>query len=112
MICLQYFCLSYGWYFYVTWLPTYFSEARHLDLTFGGVLQHRAAVLRRARQPGQRDLGRNWLRADRQRVATRPQIMAYIGFTGAGWIPGAFHRSTIRCWRRWRSAWPVSPTTW
>ncbi|HTP33215.1 MAG TPA: MFS transporter, partial [Candidatus Acidoferrales bacterium] len=33
MICLQYFCLSYGWYFYVTWLPTYFSEARHLDVT-------------------------------------------------------------------------------
>jgi MFS family permease len=27
MVCLQYFCLSYGWYFYVTWLPTYFKEA-------------------------------------------------------------------------------------
>src|SRR5438270_3397759 len=33
MLCWQYFCLSYGWYFYVTWLPTYLKEARHLDLT-------------------------------------------------------------------------------
>ncbi len=32
MICLQYFCLSYGWYFYITWLPTYLKEARHLDV--------------------------------------------------------------------------------
>jgi len=23
LLCLQYACLSYGWYFYVTWLPTY-----------------------------------------------------------------------------------------
>ena len=22
LLCRQYFCLSYGWYFYVTWLPT------------------------------------------------------------------------------------------
>ena len=27
----QYFCLSYSWYFYITWLPTYLREARHLD---------------------------------------------------------------------------------
>ena len=32
MICLQYFCLSYGWYFYITWLPTYLRNARHLDV--------------------------------------------------------------------------------
>jgi len=26
----QYFCLSYSWYFSITWLPTYLKEARHL----------------------------------------------------------------------------------
>jgi ACS family glucarate transporter-like MFS transporter len=29
----QYFCLSYSWYFSITWLPTYLKEARHLDPT-------------------------------------------------------------------------------
>jgi MFS family permease len=32
LLCLQYFCLSYGWYFYITWLPTYLQEGRHLSL--------------------------------------------------------------------------------
>jgi sugar phosphate permease len=31
LLCGQYFCLSYSWYFYITWLPTYLREARHLD---------------------------------------------------------------------------------
>ena len=31
MLCWQYFCLSYGWYFYVTWLPTYLREGRHIQ---------------------------------------------------------------------------------
>ena len=25
-ICWMYFCMSYGWYFYITWLPTYLKE--------------------------------------------------------------------------------------
>lgn len=32
LLCLQYFCLSYGWYFYITWLPTYLREGRGLNL--------------------------------------------------------------------------------
>jgi len=28
---LQYFAFSYTWYFYVTWLPTWLQDARHLD---------------------------------------------------------------------------------
>jgi len=28
----QYFCLTYGWFFYVTWLPTYLKEIRGVDL--------------------------------------------------------------------------------
>jgi len=45
---LQYFCFSYGWYFYITWLPTYLREGRGqsparaaalavLPLLFGGI---------------------------------------------------------------------------
>ena len=81
MVCLQYFCLSYGWYFYVTWLPTYFNQARHLDLKsvaffsiaplfFGGLGNPASVILgsRIARAVG---------------VAQSRRIMAYIGFTGA-----------------------------
>ncbi len=28
----QYFCISYGWYFYITWLPTYLQEERGVTL--------------------------------------------------------------------------------
>jgi MFS family permease len=32
LLCIQYGCLAYGWWFYVTWLPTYLREARHTAL--------------------------------------------------------------------------------
>src|SRR6185436_2452313 len=32
LLWVQYFCLTYGWYFYVTWLPTYLKETRGLQL--------------------------------------------------------------------------------
>jgi len=82
MICLQYFCLSYGWYFYITWLPTYLKEGRHLTLVsstllnvmplfFGGLANPVSVWVggRLARRIG--DVGR------------ARRIMAYIGFTGA-----------------------------
>ena len=28
ILCLQYFCVSFTWYFYITWLPTYLREGR------------------------------------------------------------------------------------
>lgn len=31
LLWLQYFFLSYPWYFYITWLPTYLQEYRHLS---------------------------------------------------------------------------------
>ena len=48
ILCLQYFCVSFTWYFYITWLPTYLREGRGLTaahaaglsvlpLLFGGV---------------------------------------------------------------------------
>ena len=82
MICLQYFCLSYGWYFYITWLPTYLKEARHLDVKsvaifgiaplFMGGLGNLASVFIASRLAP-------WIGSMSQ---TR-RIMAYIGFTGA-----------------------------
>ncbi|MBK5294443.1 MAG: MFS transporter [Acidobacteriia bacterium] len=33
LLWVQYFCLSFPWYFFITWLPTYLKEARHLDDT-------------------------------------------------------------------------------
>jgi MFS family permease len=27
MLWLQYFCMSYSWYFYITWMPTYLKES-------------------------------------------------------------------------------------
>ena len=82
MLCWQYFCLSYGWYFYITWLPTYLREARHLALfssawlgilpLFCGGLGNPAAVLLS-----------NWmLRRNGDIVRTR-RIVAYLGFLGA-----------------------------
>ncbi|MSU36114.1 MAG: MFS transporter [Pedosphaera sp.] len=38
LLWLQYFCFSYGWYFYITWLPTYLKEARGLDLQKSALL--------------------------------------------------------------------------
>ena len=32
LLWAQYFCVSYGWYFYITWLPTYLQEERGVTL--------------------------------------------------------------------------------
>lgn len=37
-LCFTHFCAAYGWYFYLTWLPTYFLRARGLDLKSVGWL--------------------------------------------------------------------------
>jgi ACS family glucarate transporter-like MFS transporter len=31
----QYCCLSFGWYFYITWLPTFLDEKLKLSLNQG-----------------------------------------------------------------------------
>ncbi|HEV8483127.1 MAG TPA: MFS transporter [Blastocatellia bacterium] len=38
LLWLQYFVLTYGWTFYITWLPTYLKEARHVELGTGALL--------------------------------------------------------------------------
>jgi MFS family permease len=38
MLGLQYFCMAYPWYFYITWLPTYLQEQRHVPVGQAAVL--------------------------------------------------------------------------
>jgi ACS family glucarate transporter-like MFS transporter len=38
LLCLQYACLAYGWFFYVTWLPTYLNQASKMGLSDRPVL--------------------------------------------------------------------------
>ncbi len=38
MLWAQYFCLAYGWYFYITWLPTYLQESRGQNVTQSAIL--------------------------------------------------------------------------
>ena len=37
LLCAQYFCLSFGWYFYITWLPTFLDEKLKLSLNQGAL---------------------------------------------------------------------------
>ncbi|HVT48290.1 MAG TPA: MFS transporter [Vicinamibacterales bacterium] len=38
LLCAQYACLAYGWWFYVTWLPTYLRTARQTTLQMNVLL--------------------------------------------------------------------------
>ena len=38
LLCVQYACLAYGWWFYVTWLPTYLRDARGTTVALGALL--------------------------------------------------------------------------
>ena len=47
----QYFCLSYGWYFYVTWLPTYLKDVRGLDFKSNALMNGLATWLEGSLSP-------------------------------------------------------------
>jgi MFS family permease len=47
----QYFCLSYGWYFYVTWLPTYLEKARGMEIKSNVVMKWLAGMLEGSLSP-------------------------------------------------------------
>jgi MFS transporter, ACS family, glucarate transporter len=38
LVWANWFCYSYGFYFYLTWLPTYLQQARHFDIRKSAVL--------------------------------------------------------------------------
>lgn len=82
MLCLQYACLSYGWYFYITWLPSYLAESRKMEITQGALLAGLPLFL-----GGVGSLFCGFVSGPLQRftgsVARTRRIMAYLGFTGA-----------------------------
>src|SRR3984885_523451 len=82
LLCAQYFCLSYGWYFYITWLPTYLKEARGQDLGASALLGILPLFL-----GGLGCLVSGFISAPLARVTgsvlkTR-RLLAYLGFSGA-----------------------------
>ncbi len=75
--------LSYGWYFYVTWLPTYLREARGTSVKMGAVLAGLPLLLggRRLHDFG---LGDSAPCAGRRHsVGLARRIVAIVGFVGA-----------------------------
>src|SRR6266568_6601525 len=51
LLWAQYFCLTYGWFFYVTWLPTYLKETRGLELDQNAFMLWLGNVLRELLTP-------------------------------------------------------------
>jgi len=51
LLWVQYFCLTYGWFFYVTWLPTYLKETRGLELDRNSFMLWLGNVLREVLTP-------------------------------------------------------------
>jgi len=83
LLCLQYAFLSYGWYFYMFWLPTYLREWRHLDLgrsAFLGILPLFLGGI------GSFFSGFISGRVNRWTGSTLKtrRLMAYLAFSGAG----------------------------
>jgi MFS family permease len=82
MICWQYFCLSYGWYFYITWLPTYLRQGRHMEITSTALLSVLPLLMGGVGNPAGVVAG-GWLMRRTGDVAKTRRIMAYLGFAGA-----------------------------
>ncbi len=82
LLCFQYWCLSYGWYFYITWLPTYLKEARGLEMGQGAVLAGLPLFL-----GGLGSLFGGFFSGYLARrlgdVGRARRVLAYVGFTGA-----------------------------
>jgi MFS family permease len=82
LLCLQYFCSSYGWYFYITWLPTYLKEARGLELGASAVFGILPLFLGGLGSLLSGFIAAPLVRFTGSTLKTR-RLMAYIGFSGA-----------------------------
>jgi len=82
MLCWQYFCLSYGWYFYLTWLPTYLREGRHLAFHSAAWLSVLPLFVGGMGNPAAVAISGPLMRLTGSVAATR-RLVAYGGFTGA-----------------------------
>ena len=82
MLCWQYFALSYGWYFYITWLPTYLREARHLELGSTALFGILPLFFGGLGNPFSVVVG-GWLARTTGSVKLARKTMSCIGFAGA-----------------------------
>jgi MFS family permease len=82
LLCWQYFFLSYGWYFNITWLPTYLREARGMDVPQAALFGVLPLFMGGLANPISVFLGERllpWTKSvDRSR-----RIVASFGYTGA-----------------------------
>lgn len=82
LLGLQYMSLSYGWYFYVTWLPTYLREARGTSIKMGALLAGLPLLL-----GGVGCLMSGWMIPRLTRivgsVSIARRLVAIVGFVGA-----------------------------
>jgi ACS family glucarate transporter-like MFS transporter len=82
LLCLQYFCLSYGWYFYISWLPTYLQEARRVEVSRSAVLAGLPLFLGGLGSFCGGFLGSYWARRTGSAAKAR-RGMAYLGASSA-----------------------------
>jgi ACS family glucarate transporter-like MFS transporter len=82
LLCIQYACLSYGWYFYVTWLPTYLREARGTSVKFGALLASLPLLLGGVGCMVGAQMIRRLARSGEKIILAR-RIVAIVGFVGA-----------------------------
>jgi MFS family permease len=82
MLLWQYFALSWGWYFYVTWLPTYLKEGRNLDIGTSKWLAILPLFCGGLGNPASLVLTKYLNRLTGNIITTR-RIMACVGFAGA-----------------------------
>lgn len=82
LLCLQYACLAYGWWFYVTWLPTYLRDVRGLSLMKGALyaglplfLGGVGCIVSAGISP--------WLQRMTGSISLSRRILAIAGFIGA-----------------------------
>jgi MFS family permease len=82
LLCWQYFCLTYGWYFYITWLPTYLRNGRHLEIASSAMLSILPLFLGGLANPISVFLGERLTRRTHDVARTR-RIISCSGFAGA-----------------------------
>jgi MFS family permease len=81
LLCIQYACLSYGWYFYVTWLPKYLLDARGTSVKMGALLASLPLLLGGIGSIIAAQIIPRLARSTGFKIARR--IVAVVGFVGA-----------------------------
>ena len=82
LLCAPYFCMNYGWYFYVTWLPSYLREGRHLAIGTSAWLSVLPLLMGGLGDPAC-VLATNLVVRKTGNVAFARRLIAYMGFAGA-----------------------------